>query len=305
MRIFTTPKVMFICRIMMGTLILYGLWTIAGSMFICIPVASFWDKSIKGHCMNKSAFYFSNSALNIATDIIIFAFPMPLLKQLHLPRQLKIELMFVFGFGCLWDSWFLQSKWGFANSCSVCVTSIIRLKSLYLASKSIDAAVTEVGVTLWSGVEINVAIASSSLPALKPLLARIVPGLRDMTVTSKERPQSDMSLFVVADPTLQPHQMRTLHRMSQLGIKWNEIQVQKEIFQKRNSVAIAAGTFEMGMETNCYSESLNEELRTQHSHESVWKRWLICMVWTGQVLNPRSHLDLNWVLMSTRTWRLL
>jgi hypothetical protein len=101
MRIFITPGVLLICRVMMGLLILYGFWTIAGSVFICVPIATYWNPDIRGHCMNKIAFYFANSALNIATDIIIFAFPIPLLKQLRLPKQLKIELMFVFGFGCL------------------------------------------------------------------------------------------------------------------------------------------------------------------------------------------------------------
>jgi len=66
-----------------------------------MPVNYFWDLSIKGKCMNKLAFWFSNSALNITTDLMIFAIPMPLLRQLQLPKKQKIGLMFVFGFGVL------------------------------------------------------------------------------------------------------------------------------------------------------------------------------------------------------------
>jgi len=47
------------------------------------------------------AFWFSNAALNITTDIMIFALPIPLLKQLQLPKRQKLGLIFVFTFGAL------------------------------------------------------------------------------------------------------------------------------------------------------------------------------------------------------------
>ncbi len=86
---------------MVGVLAVYGCWTFFGSLFMCIPASAFWNQSIKGKCMNRLAFWFSNAALNITTDIMIFAIPMPLLKQLQLPKKQKIGLMFVFGFGAL------------------------------------------------------------------------------------------------------------------------------------------------------------------------------------------------------------
>jgi hypothetical protein len=86
---------------MVGILSIYGIWTLCGSFFMCIPVASFWDQSIEGHCMDRLAFWFSNAALNITTDIMIFALPIPLLKQLQLPKRQKLGLIFVFTFGAL------------------------------------------------------------------------------------------------------------------------------------------------------------------------------------------------------------
>ncbi|KFZ07637.1 hypothetical protein V501_06263 [Pseudogymnoascus sp. VKM F-4519 (FW-2642)] len=157
-RIFTTPLINRLCNIMLGVLVVYGLWTIVGSILMCIPVAAFWDETIKGHCMNRLQFWFANAGVNIATDIIIFAIPMPLLKQLQLPKKQKIGLMFVFGFGAF-----------------VCVTSIIRLKSLYEISVSPDTALDGVNAGIWSGIEINVALACASLPAIKPLIAKAVP----------------------------------------------------------------------------------------------------------------------------------
>ena len=62
-----------------------------------------------------------------------------------------------------------------ANNPSVCVTSIIRLKSLYEISVSPDTALDGVNAGIWSGIEINVALACASLPAIKPLIAKAVP----------------------------------------------------------------------------------------------------------------------------------
>lgn len=73
-----------------------------------------------------------------------------------------------------------------ADNRSVCVTSIIRLKSLYQISKAADTSLEGVNAAIWSGIEINVGIACSSLPTLKPLLVRVLPSLRSI-VTSKER----------------------------------------------------------------------------------------------------------------------
>jgi hypothetical protein len=87
---------------MIGVLIVYGLWATCSSIFMCVPVSNFWNTGITVHCMNKTAFWFANASLNITTDIMIFSIPMPLLRQLQLPRQQKIGLMFVFGFGALY-----------------------------------------------------------------------------------------------------------------------------------------------------------------------------------------------------------
>jgi hypothetical protein len=100
-RIFTASKIVRLCNIMIGVLAVYGCWAVLGSTFMCVPVSNFWNTGISKQCMNKLAFWFSNAALNIATDIMIFSIPMPLLKQLQLPKKQKIGLMFVFGFGAL------------------------------------------------------------------------------------------------------------------------------------------------------------------------------------------------------------
>ncbi|PVH91814.1 hypothetical protein DM02DRAFT_677879 [Periconia macrospinosa] len=157
MRIFKEVMFQRACKIVLGVLAVYGCWTVFGSIFACIPVQYFWGVG-EGSCMNRLALTFSNAALNIATDILIFAMPIPLIKSLNMSKKKKIALGVVLGFG------------GF-----VCVTSIIRLKALHTLIVSRDKTLNGVECAIWSGIEINVAIACSSITTLKPLVRNTFP----------------------------------------------------------------------------------------------------------------------------------
>ncbi|KAF1969357.1 hypothetical protein BU23DRAFT_571576 [Bimuria novae-zelandiae CBS 107.79] len=157
MRIFKEVMFQRTCKILLGVLAVYGCWTVFGSIFLCIPVQFFWGVG-EGSCMNRLAFWFSNAGLNIATDILIFAIPIRSIESLYMSKKKKIALGLVLGFGAF-----------------VCVTSIIRLKSLYTISVSPDTSLDGVEYAIWSGIEINVAIACSLISTLKPLVRKTFP----------------------------------------------------------------------------------------------------------------------------------
>ncbi|TDZ67420.1 Satratoxin biosynthesis SC1 cluster protein 4 [Colletotrichum trifolii] len=159
LRVFQIPTTQKICKGMLVVLAIYGAWTIFGSIFQCIPVQAFWGAG-QGKCLNQQVFWFSNAGLNIATDIATCAIPIPLIKSLQISRKQKIALMMVFAVG------------GF-----VCITSIIRLSSLYEVTTSTDLLKNGVHVATWSGIEANIAIACASVPALKPLVTKLFPKL--------------------------------------------------------------------------------------------------------------------------------
>jgi hypothetical protein len=98
-----------------GFLVLFGLWTVFGTIFNCYPVAAYWGatQGIKGQCIDKSSITFLNASLNIITDFIVIIVPIPLLWNLQIPRKQKMILMGLFGVGSI-----------------ACITSIVRLKSL-------------------------------------------------------------------------------------------------------------------------------------------------------------------------------
>lgn len=103
---------------------------------------------------------FSNTVLNIVTDIATTVLPLPVLRTLQLPKRQKILLMLVFGLGF-----------------TTCLISVLRLHSLYIASKTKDLSWDNPMPAIWSSTELNVAILCSCLPTLKGLISRIWPRL--------------------------------------------------------------------------------------------------------------------------------
>ncbi|KAK9859080.1 hypothetical protein MYU51_016067 [Penicillium brevicompactum] len=168
-RVFPTHRMRVVCWIMISILGIYGTWAVLSAFLNCIPVAKFWDDSIQGHCLSKTALWFSNASMHITTDLAILIIPIPALMAVDLPRRQKFALMIMFALG------------GF-----VCITSIVRLVSLKKISDSMDPTYDNVGAASWSAIECNTGIICACLPTLKPLIARVFPGM--ITTFSASRP---------------------------------------------------------------------------------------------------------------------
>ena len=143
------------CYIMIGVIFAYLAYTVITTFTICIPASFFWDKSIEGSCFNFLALWFVNAALNIVTDIAILVIPLRIVIAIQLPRAQKVWLVLVFAIGGI-----------------VCISSILRLQSLYVVSVSTDPTYDNVAAAYWSDIEMNLAIICSNCPTLRPLLSR-------------------------------------------------------------------------------------------------------------------------------------
>jgi hypothetical protein len=100
-RVFSTPGMRFACWCMLGFLATYGTFSFMTGWFTCVPVQKFWLPDTPGWCFDKTALWFSNAGIHIVTDILILIYPMPVLKNLQLPKRQKYALMIVFGLGSL------------------------------------------------------------------------------------------------------------------------------------------------------------------------------------------------------------
>jgi hypothetical protein len=102
LRIFPTRRFRIVCCVVLGFVILYGLWTFLGSVFICTPVSFFWDTTVPGgKCMNELVVWFTNAGVNILQDILILLLPMPVIRRLSIPKLQKKALTAIFALGGL------------------------------------------------------------------------------------------------------------------------------------------------------------------------------------------------------------
>ncbi|KAL9035102.1 MAG: hypothetical protein Q9214_006742, partial [Letrouitia sp. 1 TL-2023] len=159
----------FACGVMIYV-VTYGFASIAATIFQCQPVRRAFDHTIPGHCLDVTAFWYSNASANVLGDLMIFALPWPLIYRLQLPPREKYILCLIFGLGIF-----------------VITTSILRMTTLKVSSKAMDATYGTMVSTLWTTVETNTAIVCACLPTLKAPLAKWFPRLFSRSTASASR----------------------------------------------------------------------------------------------------------------------
>ncbi|KAF9692270.1 hypothetical protein EKO04_009802 [Ascochyta lentis] len=177
-RVFTTRKFRIGNSAVMAMVISYTLWTVLASIFSCIPVRAFWTRE-PARCINQTALWFVNAAVNILTEFSIAILPIPVIRSLNLDQRQKRALIAIFAVG------------GF-----VCLVSCIRLQSLVAVSNSSDPTYDNPSAAAWSSVESSVGIICSCLPLLRPLVTRWLPDVLPSykrSFKSKQKPYATMS----------------------------------------------------------------------------------------------------------------
>lgn len=69
--------------------------------FQCTPIASNWNKSITGHCVDQNAMAYAGAGLSIFEDFFIMLLPIWVLKDLQLSVKKRVSLCFIFAMGSL------------------------------------------------------------------------------------------------------------------------------------------------------------------------------------------------------------
>ncbi|BCR98686.1 uncharacterized protein AKAW2_40369S [Aspergillus luchuensis] len=130
-------------------------------IFQCSPIHKAWDASgnVKGQCLSLTAFYYISFGIRLATDLALFALPLPKVMQLNMTLGKRAGLVIMFGLGVL-----------------VSVTSIIR--ATYISNFSEDHTWTLVNTLNWSSVEVAVAIFIACIPSFKSLISFRFPALQ-------------------------------------------------------------------------------------------------------------------------------
>ncbi|OCK77601.1 integral membrane protein [Lepidopterella palustris CBS 459.81] len=135
--------------IFIGFMLGYYLPVIVIKAMICRPVEVFWDADIKGQCFNQRALILADSCISVLSDLIIFALPLPLASDLHMPLKKKLRVAAVFSAGGL-----------------ACVASVIRLVDIVHNGTSPNQTLIFMRVNLWGIAEVNIGLICACLPVL-------------------------------------------------------------------------------------------------------------------------------------------
>ncbi|KAI0147572.1 hypothetical protein GGR57DRAFT_515601 [Xylariaceae sp. FL1272] len=137
--------------------VLWGVALLLVSIFSCRPIHGFWDLDVPSTCVDSKLFFVGNAVPNILADICLLLLPMREVWKLQMSIRNKIGVTALFALGSF-----------------VIVASGLRIK-FTLEIRPEDLTWSYVGVGLWTAIEINVAVISSCLPTVRPVVALILP----------------------------------------------------------------------------------------------------------------------------------
>ncbi|KAF2179539.1 hypothetical protein K469DRAFT_441568, partial [Zopfia rhizophila CBS 207.26] len=129
---------------------LYTITKISGDIFQCVPIQAHWTPSIHAKCIDFSKLVIVHGVLNIVTDFVILALPMPVLWNLHLDKVKKWALTFMLLVGAL-----------------VCIISVVRLPIVKEVDTP-DPSWDFVWPLAISAIECCAAIIAACVPTYRP-----------------------------------------------------------------------------------------------------------------------------------------
>ncbi|KAL9601880.1 MAG: hypothetical protein Q9219_002233 [cf. Caloplaca sp. 3 TL-2023] len=138
-RIFPVKRFTIVAAITGCIMIAWWISFIFAIIFSCYPVASYWDKSIVGHCLNEHTLSWGVTGTELATNIIMLVLPIPWLWNLRLAWTKKLALIGIFTLGCLWALDFILpeiSKIANVRQSSVCLPLMRPLVSFQFSTLS-------------------------------------------------------------------------------------------------------------------------------------------------------------------------
>lgn len=125
----------------------------AALIFTCKPVKAQWDLTVTNAvCLDRRAVYLGVSLVNVVTDVVLLALPIPYIWNLHSPAFQRIVLVGIFSLGIF-----------------VSIVSIVRLTilmGLNLGKADITYQMSQ--VFIWSLVEVSIGLVCACLPSLRP-----------------------------------------------------------------------------------------------------------------------------------------
>lgn len=90
-RIFPHNRVQRLLYVMLAVTLALLAASVIATIFICLPIQAAWDPTLRAQakCYQFPSFLYASTAVNIVTDIVLCAAPLPYFLKLRLPRKQK------------------------------------------------------------------------------------------------------------------------------------------------------------------------------------------------------------------------
>ena len=88
-----------VCYVTAGMIVANCVGSSIAGFFICQPLNFLWNQSIPGHCFQINQWYRWVRLVNIISDVVILALPIPHVLQLHTSIRMKVGLLITFLLG--------------------------------------------------------------------------------------------------------------------------------------------------------------------------------------------------------------
>ncbi|KAJ5481161.1 hypothetical protein N7539_007055 [Penicillium diatomitis] len=146
------------------------------SIFQCSPVKAYWtvDPQFKHHCLNEGNVLFAASVINLFTDFMTTAVPMPLIWRLKLPVRQRLAVMSIFGLGVL------VTVAGSFRTAFVWQSMVVGYDRTWLSWP----------ILITASIEINIGLICACAPALRPLVVKWFPRLDSSKGNSSYDPKA-------------------------------------------------------------------------------------------------------------------
>ncbi|KAI7787272.1 hypothetical protein LA080_000610 [Diaporthe eres] len=195
LRVFPHQSLRITMFITMAITIGLMLASIPVTVFQCEPVRAAWDFTItNGRCYDFVDFLYASTAINTATDLILCTVPIRFLWSLKIPKKQRIVVSFLFFVGGL-----------------ACVASIVRLAFLDQLRKPVDVLYNLVTSLLLTITECTIGVVCVSLPSLRPMFAKCLPGVFNSTSrTTLKSSVARRQAYALGDLSSKPTSQRRL-----------------------------------------------------------------------------------------------
>ncbi|OGE50290.1 hypothetical protein PENARI_c017G04799 [Penicillium arizonense] len=141
-------------------------------VFECKDIRTNWDKNVVSECFSSRQLLilsYTNTALNILTDLIFALLPIFMLRHLQVNRRVKASLVCILGLGIF-----------------ACAAAFVKISILPNYGRNGDFLWDYTNLTIWVVTECNTGIMAGSLPTLKPLFKRVLGTYGSRSKTTRE-----------------------------------------------------------------------------------------------------------------------